>query len=168
MNTNTLLIRVGLFVYGLALLVYGMGGYLSFRASSKVYFLNLVEVPDLFRPIPSLMLWNNHLPSLIHVVAFSFFTLAVINATLSMVVYIPLLWAGINIFFEMGQHSIIKGLVSYFQGSHLLPGFIVNHSLRGTFDWIDIVYSLVGAGIAILLFMLVGYPVENTEKRLAS
>ena len=161
-----ILMRTGLFIYGVALLFYGMGGYLSFRSPSKVYFLNLFEAPQIFWPIPSLMIWNNHLPSLIHVIAFSFFTLAVLNATLSTVVYIPLLWAGINIFFEIGQHSIIKGLVSYFQKSHLLPHFIVNHSIRGTFDWIDIVYSLMGAGIAIVLFMLVGYPVENREERL--
>jgi hypothetical protein len=148
LKINSVSIPMGLLVStSIVLLIYGVWGYLSLRAASDVYFLTLFEMPQIFQQMPSPLIWNDHLPSLIHIVAFSSFTLAVLGITLFRAVAIPLLWAAINIFFEIGQHNIVKDFVSHFEGNDRLPHFILNYSLRGTFDWFDILYTLAGAGI---------------------
>ena len=163
---NSFYFRAGLLVFGVAFLIYGTVGYIVFRASSKVYFLQFFDLPEILPPLPSLMIWNNHLPSLIHVVAFSFFTLAILNTTFSKWFYIPFLWALMNILFEISQHSVMKGFFSNVAQHELLPRFITNYSLRGTFDWNDIFYSLIGAGMVVLLVMLLAPHSENIENNI--
>jgi len=140
--------RILLLLIGLALLGYGAAGYLSFRTDSGVYFLTFLKIA--YRPSWHVMIWNDHLPSLLHVAAFSLVTLAILNPTLERALYVPLVWASINLLFEMVQHDIVKEMLFNAQWRGWLPRLFVHYSQRGRFDLYDMFYSLLGAGLVMV------------------
>lgn len=166
--------RCFLIIIGTSLLIIGGGIYVHFRNPSDIYFWSLLDgrIVDVFSNvfffIPFLFgVGNNSLPSLIHVLALSLITSGLsTKTTYSNSIYIPLFWSLINLIFEFVQHRVFTDFFTAMERGEMLPQFVLNYILNGTFDWNDIWYSIVGGGIAVIsLRMLITHrTIENTPQ----
>lgn len=88
------------------------------------------------------------LPSLLHVYAFSLFTVASLeNKTACSIRTTILLWIFVNLLFEFGQVSSLKAFWSeYSHAGAITP--LANYFLFGTFDWTDAGFSAIGGVVA--------------------
>ncbi|MCA9835373.1 MAG: hypothetical protein KC422_00595 [Trueperaceae bacterium] len=126
---------------GVSSLLLGGLGYLFFRPSHSVWFVPDWLVLGQARGLPELFY---NLPALIHVFVFSLLSLAFIGLSKVKIWGVSSLWFLVNLGFELGQTLNDEALMNF-------PDVLRRYFLYGTFDPNDIVFAVVGAGLAISL-----------------
>ncbi len=125
------LFALGLLALGLGLLI-----YLVLRPQDSSYLNHYLSFYQ-FWPSPPVF---NSLPSLFHVLAFSLFSISVLGRNYAF--HSCLFWFLLNVAFELLQHPVL---------SHLdFPGILGAYA-RGTFDYLDILVSFIGACLALII-----------------
>jgi hypothetical protein len=117
--------------------------YLTDRAATHAWLIPsepALAGRHLFGP---LALW---LPSFVHVFAFSLFTAAVLPPQRRLADAACVVWAAVNLLFEIGQHPRLQPLLSELPWAPLARYF-----RQGVFDPGDIAAALLGALAAALV-----------------
>jgi len=135
------------FKLGMLFFLFGLIYYCIFR---EAYLLSLfsrqnfqwIEAFYTYTNLPIQISELNSLPSFIHVLAFSYSTLGLVQFCFRQQLLIPIIWCFINISFEFGQH-FIKTTIS---SSELLNEYFIT----GVFDWLDILASLLACVFVII------------------
>jgi hypothetical protein len=124
-------------LFGLGFLALSLGTliYLVFRPQGSSYISHYLSFyqPELAIP------FVNNLPSFVHVFAFSLLLASVLPKG-RYVLQVCLFWLGLNVFFECLQYPEIVATEHF--------PIILKRYVAGTFDYLDIVASAVGAWAA--------------------
>jgi len=139
-----------------ALILSGTGFYWLFRDPQSAIFLSFLPSSPGYENALAITPWINWLPTFLHVIAFSLLTTLILGYPYSG--FSCLLWAIINIVFEVGQ-----GLPLHF--IQLLPeGIYIQHFFSlGVFDPADIVAAILGALTAWLIIQSIQEASNNEQ-----
>ncbi len=89
------------------------------------------------------------LPSFVHPLAFGLLTAAALPPRSGWRAPACLLWGGVNLAFELGQHARFRGPLSALLQASPLPAWLTrpvgHYLLRGTFDPLDVLAIMAGA-----------------------
>jgi hypothetical protein len=117
-----------------------------------IYFLSFIKTADnpSLLNLASLKLIGGIIPSFLHVFAFSLILGGLLACSKKGYLIICGTWLSINLLFELGQrHALAASAVipSWFANIPVLEN-MQNYFLKGTFDFLDLLASLVGAVVA--------------------
>lgn len=125
--------RISLWLSGLGLAALSMGTliYVFLRPEGSSY---LNQYYSLYQPLPYIPFMNN-LPSFFHIFAFSLFSISVLGRKYAF--HICLFWFVLNVAFELIQHPNLSQNIDFLG--------ILRAYAGGTFDYLDILASIMGA-----------------------
>lgn len=151
------------------LLFCGIGFYLSVRCPDQIWFIQTMGLPSFYNQCHSVFSGslNDNLPSLIHTFSFSLLTTGFwpsqdkktfITACFS--------WSAVNILFEIGQLMPVDFALGFPDTkTDIIVDMVLNYCRHGTFDWMDIVYTLAGGGLAYSFLVTTStYPKNGLKK----
>ena len=146
------LVRLAL---GLAALVLGVLVYAADRPAAQTYFLP--RALELHTGSSTFGALGQHLPTLLHVLAFCLLTAALLRVGLRGALAICGGWLAIDAAFEIGQHPDIAPVLArwtpdWFDGIPLLEN-TASYFLHGRFDPLDLASIVVGAALALPLIL---------------
>ena len=144
-------------IIGSAALFLGCLIYL-FQRPRDTYFLSLMKLPDTsyhWNP-PILNLIGGVLPAFLHVFAISMIIGGLLHCSKRGYLMICCTWFFINALFEFGQKWAISAsaLIPRFFDNIFVLENMRNYFLKGTFDFLDVFASLLGAGAAYFILVL--------------
>ena len=134
-------------------LLMGVFVYLVYRSGSTVYFLAGI-VPETVNYSISTGYILNSIPSFFHIYAFILLTAIVLNPSRTGLILICLGWMGVELFFEIGQHTFFAQYITDW-----VPAWFANfpylevansYFLSGTFDPVDVLFIIFGTAAAML------------------
>ncbi len=145
----------GLCLLGAAALLLGVLVYLTDRPALPAALSNLSPWLARLQLFGAAGQW---LPSFVHPLAFSLFTVAALPARAAPRYGVCAAWCAVNWVFEVGQHAAIKASLAVglqdLLGHSPLVRWLGRYFLRGTFDVADLMATLGGAlAAAALLFL---------------
>jgi hypothetical protein len=146
------LLDARLLLGGLLILGVGCTIYLFVRPTCFLPFLpGYIRLPP--EAAPSLTWLIGSLPALAHVTGFSLITAALLKPGAGATAAAVGTWLGIDLLFECAQHPAVASLgLSHLAGREdLLTAGLVNYLRGGTFDPLDLIAILLGAGLAVLM-----------------
>ena len=147
---NPVRLALGLTALGLGVLVYATD-----RSAGRTYFLpDTLELHSGGNTFGSL---GQHLPTLLHVLAFCLLTAAVLRVRWRGALAICIGWLAVDAAFEIGQHEAIAPLLArwtpdWFAGIPLLENTVA-YFTNGRFDPLDLVSIAAGAVLALPLIL---------------
>jgi hypothetical protein len=149
---------------GVLALVLGGVFYILARPPSQTYFVPAAL--SLFQGDASVFgALGYHLPTFLHVFAFSLITVGFLGSDLRGAVQVCLLWFSIDALFEIGQHPWVAGIIvphvpDWFSAVPVLDNVAVYFE-RGSFDVFDLLSILLGA---VAAYGVVGwFSVKNSS-----
>jgi len=143
---------------GCAALALGVVVYLISRPAEDVYFIHRSPVPiSLYSLIPDVFGGiAYHLPSFLHVFAFSMITAGLVSRSKQAILLICGGWFSVDFLFELGQ-KYGDGIVAYIPRWFEHVPFLENSAgffVSGTFDMYDVAATALGAVSAYLLLSM--------------
>jgi hypothetical protein len=141
---------------GAAALGLGIVFYLLYRPPAQTYFIP--EALSLYSAKASTFGGlGNHLPTFLHVFAFSLITSGMLGCTRQGALLACLFWLFVNAFFEIGQHPAVAEIIipvipGWFDGIPILEN-TASYFRQGRFDAYDLL-SIVLGGIGAYLLII--------------
>jgi hypothetical protein len=139
-------------IIGSSVLFGGALFYYFFRSAEHTYFLKFLgnshHLKDFLPPL--LAIFENSLPTFIHVVGFTLMTASIIAKQKRGYAAVCLAWFAIDVLFEIGQgidKMIIQIIPNWFSNFLFLEN-TRNYFLQGRFDYFDLLSIVLGSIIA--------------------
>jgi len=146
-------------ITGFFLLFIGIFFYLYVRRPDQIFFIYAFSLPSFYHPEHSKIFGelSSSLPTFLHVSSFSLLTFAFLPSKSKKNIIITCMsWTIINIIFEIGQ-LLSKVTTIYvphvFLGNRVL-NYIIRYFQDGTFDFIDIIFAILGGSFAYCFIIL--------------
>lgn len=180
-DINSHVVRVLIFLTGLLLVLVALVYYINYRVD-KPYFLDLAHetyrylyFPNLMSP-PEYAVWTYAIPTFLHVLSFSLFTIAAFPHRRLFIYGAPVFWLTINLGFEIAQgnkfswvdvYAAILATLLLFAIIKLL--FKINDGRTHCSNRISIPWRTTITSLLILLGMIsisASYPCDSTSDNL--
>lgn len=140
-------------IAGLAILFLGVCLYLHDRRPDQAFFIYAFRLPSFYNPEHQKLFreLSSNLPSFLHVCSFSLLTCALLpSQSRKRYLKAGIFWIAINTIFEVGQlitPSTFLNVPVYFSENRAFM-HILRYFQYGTFDFLDIIFSILGGLIA--------------------
>ncbi len=151
---------------GFTVLIIGALVYLIDRHPDQTYFIQIIGL-SLHDILPNIFgHFGNNLPAFIHVFSFILITSGLLTYTYHSkknYLFVCLLWATVDIFFELLQKYkkfALKIIPYSFQHIPILNN-TKNFIQNGTFDYFDILYIIIGSVLAYLVLLITNKGIQN-------
>ena len=144
-------------VLGLSVLLFGVGYYFFCRPANQVYFLTIFKLNSSINNSLSNLLGRvgQSLPTFIHPFAFILITSSFFKYQKGWYLPICIFWLSVNLLFEFGQYYkdlAVKLVPDWFVAVPFLEN-TQNYFLNGQFDYLDVVFILLGSASAYFIIM---------------